>query len=368
VETGRLEVRHTVAREVGGIDVEQLALALAGHLKEPVVELPYFGELAEAWLEHIRSKRVQPDNEERLLRRLKPLYLETEATLTAAMAAELIDSQPGYGPSSKNKLRGVGRMVVDHAAAAQRWNRPNPFGLVKRKKEARRKYEGLTLEELALVQRHLREDRRLLFRVALHTGLRPGELFALRVDDLDFPNRVIHVRRSRDRETTKTGTTRDLPMHPAIECDLLDAATTTKSDLVFGHSFDGSLQSQNTKITRILRTAMVAAGVGVTGVDWKCRRKGCGFTEHVDGAPTRKREARYCPRCDFRLWGVVQVKPVRWYDLRHMCATFHHEAGADRLCISIALGHSIESITEEVYTHPTMARLAAELSKWRLPR
>lgn len=349
--------------------VEQLALALAEKLRPQPVERPFFGELVEAWLEHIRPRRVAPGNEERLARRLLPLHLETEETLTVAMVAELFEAQEDLSASTKNKLRGVGRLIVDFATASQRWLRPNPFALVKREKEGRRRYELLTLEELYRLQPHLPPHRLRLFRCALHLGMRPGELMGLRVEDVDFVNNLIHVRRSRDRSETKTGTERTIPLLPAVHLDLLDACTDAKGELVFGHVADGSMESQNTKLTRILRTAMVKADVGVLGADYKCRRAGCGHTETRLGPVDRRRKMR-CPRCDMRLWAVPMVRPVRWYDLRHMCATFHHDAGADDLCISLALGHSLsdETTTKKTYVHPSAAKMAAELGRWSLRR
>ena len=359
--------RTRSAYEVGGIDVEQLALALAERLKPPEPEKPFFGELAHEWMESIRSKRVAPENEERHLRRLTPLFLETEETLTAAMISNLLDAQEDLSASTRNKLRGTGRLIVDYAQARQVWNRPNPFALVKREKEGRRKYELLTLEELARVQPHLRVDRLRLFRVALHTGMRPGELMGLRAEDLDFPSGIIHVRRSRERDETKTGEPREIPLPAAIVTDLLDAVDASKSELVFAAE-DGDMEKQTTKLSRILRTAMKKARVGLTGWKLACRRPGCEFVEVVKMLDARARPR--CPRCDFKLWREPQVRDVRWYDLRHMCATLHHDAGANDLCISIALGHAIpeETTTKKTYVHPSMAKLAAELSKWELPR
>lgn len=373
VGEGRVEAPREARAEyaIQGINVDQLALALAPalaeHLKPKAPELPSFGALLAQWLEHIRSRRVQPANEERLARRLQPLERETEATLTAGAVASLLEQQADLSASTRNKLRGVGRMVVDWAASHQRWNRPNPFALVKREKEPRRKYELLTLAELYAVQPFLRADRLRLFRCALHLGMRPGELMGLRVTDVDFPNGTIHVRVSRDRETTKTGEPRDIPIHPAVEADLLDACVEAKGELVFGHRLDGSLESQNTKLTRILRTAMAAADVGVLGADWKCRRSGCGHVETHLG-PIDRRRRHYCPRCDFRLLAVPIIRDVRWYDLRHMCATLHHEAGADPVCVKLALGHSLEGTTEEIYTHPSIEKMRVELSRWSLRR
>lgn len=375
VGEGKLEAprKASAAYEVGGINIDQLALALAERLRPPEVAKPTFGELAKSWFEYIRTKRVEPENERRLMARLEPLFGLTEDTLTAAGVIELLDRQTLPGSEKKltaamrNKIRGVGRMIVEWGQLSQTWNKPNPFALTKREKEPRRKYELLTLSELYKVQLHLRPDRLRLFRCALHLGMRPGELIGLRISDIDFPNNVIHIARSRERDETKTGEPRDIPLHPAVLTDLLDACVEAKGDFVFGHRLDGSIESHNTKLTRILRTAMVKADVGVLGADWKCRRSGCGHSELKLG-PVDRRRRFYCPKCDFRLLAVPLVRDVRWYDLRHMCATFHHDAGADPVCTKLALGHSLEGTTEEVYTHPTMTKMMVELTKWKLAR
>jgi integrase len=365
---GRLEFRQPTDKfQVGGINIDQLALALAERLKPAEVELPFFGELADAWLEHIRPNRVAPGNEERLVRRLVPLFLETEKTLTAAMVIELVAKQDDYGPATKNKLIATGRLIVEWAQASQKWNRPNPFEQVKREKEPPRKYEMLTLEELYQVQLQLRPDRLREFRVALHMGFRPGEQFALEVEKVDWQQKKVHVDASWDRDETKTGVARDVPIHPAIYNELLDACVAAKGKYVFGHAHDGSMQSRNTKLTRTLQTAMIKAGVGIVGVEYKCRRKGCEYVETRMG-PHDKRVRPRCPECSFKLIAVPFTRDVRWYDLRHMCSTFHHHAGADNVCRALALGHSLEGITDEKYTHPTLQKMAAELSKWKLAK
>lgn len=63
---------------------------------------------------------------------------------------------------------------------------------------------------------------------------------------------------------------------------------------------------------------------------------------------------------------MPRVRPVRWYDLRHLCATLHHRHGADALCVALAMGHSGRGTTQAVYTHPDAAMMREELSRWRL--
>ncbi|HEY1087771.1 MAG TPA: hypothetical protein VGE37_08750, partial [Archangium sp.] len=59
------------------------------------------------------------------------------------------------------------------------------------------------------------------------------------------------------------------------------------------------------------------------------------------------------------------VKKVRWYDARHMAASFHRLAGADRLAVKLLLGHSGD-ITDDVYTHMGEEWVRRELSRFAL--
>lgn len=326
-----------------------------------VDDAPTFGELAHEWLASIRPHRVQPANETNHIRHLRPLYLEDENTLTATSIGALIDTLP-LSPSTRNKVRGAGRLAVDHALAGKRWFGPNPFRVVKRKKERGFKAELLSLEELARVQEHLSPDRRREFRVQLHLGLRTGELFALTKTDVDFERGVVHVRRSHERETTKTGRERTVPLHPAIAGDLLEARNRTKSELLFPASDGKTMQRRDTKLTRVIRTAMAAAHVGLVEVTYKYRRRGC-RAKKISKPPVVETD---CSECEYTMWAVAEVRPVRWYDLRHMCATLHHAAGANPLCVSIALGHSVTGTTQSVYTHPDDATMFRELTRWTL--
>lgn len=337
---------------------------LAALKPEPVepLERPMFGELLAEWLVSIASKRVQPANEQRLARHLRGLYLEDETTLTAAMVEEYLAGLP-LAPSTRNKARGVGRLALDRARASRRWREVNPFTLAPRAKEPSRKYETLTEAELVAVQEQLRPDRRRMFRLHLHLGFRPGELLALRKSDVDFQAGTILVHRSHGRSATKTGKDRVLPILASIAQDLWEAMQESGSELVFSNA-DGQQWRHDTKLTRVIRTAMRDAGVGITDVTYKCRR--CGSAQHLPPPVSEN----VCTKCNVLRWPVPTVRPFRWYDLRHAAARCHRRAGADPLAIATVLGHSTRgaTTTDRVYTHFEVADLRRELSKWALPR
>lgn len=366
---GSIAVRSESPREfvLSESQLNQLKLHLGEVLRpEPEPELPMFGELAAVWLASIATKRVEPRNEERQLKHLRLFFLENERTLLASAVDDHLSRLVASGAlsaSTANKVRNAGRLAVDHARAQHRWAGPNPFQLVKRRKERQRKYELLTLDELARLQSCLRADRRREFRVQLHLGLRPGELFALRKEDVNWEAGSIHIHRSHGRAETKTGKERVIPILPAIAADLLEAYRTSSSDLVFPRA-DGTQQNPNTKLAKIFHTAMAKAGVGIVSVTYKCRRRGCLWSETVEENSVREVD---CPRCEFTCQPVPKVRAVRWYDLRHMCSTFHHAHHADPLCVALALGHAVKQTTAAVYTHPNNDMMLRELSRWKLP-
>lgn len=343
---------------------EKLKSELLEALRPPEqLELPLFGELLDEWLQAIRPKRVEPENEVRLSRHLRDLFLDDEASLSAGQIAQHLAALPGLSASSRNKVRSVGRLTIEHARANRRWNGNNPFALVRRVREESRTYVTLTDDELRAVQEKLRPDRRREFRVSLHLGLRPGELFALHKSDVDFNAGTIFVHRSHGRDETKTGKDRLVPLLPAIAQDVYEAHHHSPSDLLFAAP-SGARQRADTKLTRVIRTAMVEAGVGIIECTYKCRH--CGSRVKIPGGVREN----VCTDCDRLRWPVPKVKSYRWYDLRHTCATAHRRAGADPLAVAVTLGHSVQrsTTTDRTYTHFTVADLHRELGKWSLPR
>jgi integrase len=363
VVTGEVRYRGDEAQSAKAVhfdeaQLNQLALALAERMAAPKARWT-FGELAARWLS--RVKRVRLNDEKRNVAQLHPLFAKKEGELLEADITDWFNQllEMGFSPVSVNKYRCAGRLVINDAIAARQWNGANPFDLAKRLKEPRRKYELLSLDEARRVLPHLRDDHRRMFRISLALGLRPGELFALRKCDVDFTQGLVHVHRSHARNTTKTGVARTLPLLACVAGDFLDAIRLSPSELVFPAE-DGDLKRADTKSCRILRTAMGKAGV-VTGYTFTCRKPGCEWTMSFAGPC----DDMLCPTHDWKAWRTPTVKAVRWYDARHMAASFHRLAGADRLAVKLLLGHGGD-ITEDVYTHMGPEWFRRELSRFVL--
>lgn len=370
MRSGRIETRSASPRTSAPVtlspeSVAQLALQLGAVMRPAPVERPMLGELIDAWLQTIAPTRVRAAKEETWqCRQLLSLWLEDEDTLTAAKVNAVLEglTAQGYAAQTVNKIRAAGKLAIDHAQSGRRWLGPNPFKLANRVHQPRLKHPVLTFAELAAVQAQLSPERRRLFRASLYLGARPGELFALRARDVDLITGTVQIRRSHKRNTTKTGTERVVPIHPAIDTELrLAVRPLGPDDLVFPKS-DGTQQRSDTKLTRELRAAMGRAGVRIDSVELYCRS--C-FWKATKPLPDELISA--CPRCAKRLRATPLGARVRWYDLRHMNATAHHEASADPLCVAISLGHAVKNTTQGVYTHVSDDRLKRELSRWFLP-
>lgn len=359
--TGEVRVRVEQSERAVRFDdaqLDQLALALSQRLAEPKARWT-FGELAARWLTKVQ--RVRLHDEQRAIVQLKPLWGLREPELTHEAITDWFNHlvASGYSPVSVNKYRSAGRLAIQHAQANQQWGGANPFELVKRLKEPKRSYELLTLDEVKRVLPHFRADHRRMFRVSMVLGLRPGELFALRKEDISFDRGLVYVRRSHARDTTKTGTPRTLPLLSCIAGDVLEAIRESPSQLLFPAA-DGELKRADTKSCRLLHAAMRRAGV-VTGWTFTCRAPGCEWTMSFAGPC----DDMLCPTHGWKALRNGTVKKVRWYDARHMAASFHRLAGADRLAVKLLLGHGGD-ITDDVYTHMGEDWVRRELSRFVL--
>src|SRR5437660_1505352 len=210
---------------------------------------------------------------------------------------------------------------------------------------ARRAYATLRAEEVPPLLAELPAEWRSLFAAALWTGMRRGELFALRKSDIDLALGTITVQRSHERDTTKGGHADLIPIAAPLLPILKHQLEHAPGSLVFPAE-DGSQRSPEADPQKILRTALARAGL-VEGYEHVCRW--CGHKEcHADN------EQRYCPKCLKRtngtgkplaqprgraLWPKAIPRPMRFHDLRHTTATLLLRAGVDAHRVQRLLRH-----------------------------
>lgn len=188
-----------------------------------------------------------------------------------------------------------------------------------------RRFEPLTADEarefLAAANGHRLQP---LFELALHTGLRKGELLGLRWEDLDLAGGTASIRRTLQR--TNSGGLTALP-------------TKTKSSerrIALPTQCQRSLEQHRDR----QRKEREAAGTG-----WK--DSGYVFTR-LDGAPI---EGSTLTRHFNILLRQARLRRIRFHDLRHSAATLLLEQGVELVVIKELLGHAHIGVTATVYAH-----------------
>jgi hypothetical protein len=114
---------------------------------------------------------------------------------------------------------------------------------------------------------------------------------------------------------------------------------------------------KHTALQEVLRRAMRRAGLVPCWVH-KCRRQGCGHHE-----PAPDANPRDCPKCDFRLFPVGQVRKIRFHHLRHSTASLLLMKGADLPAVQRIMRHQDPRITTEVYGHLQTTYLKSRIER-----
>ncbi len=143
--------------------------------------------------------------------------------------------------------------------------------------------------------------------LALHTGMRRGEILSLKWSQVDFSRNLIHVTR------TKTGRDRFVPINETVREELLQLSKESKGEAVFANSRTGK-----------------ALGWIKRGFSAACKE--------------------------------AELVNFRFHDLRHTCATRLADSGADAFTIAEILGHRDLRQTKR-YTHATDARKREALER-----
>lgn len=194
-------------------------------------------------------------------------------------------------------------------------------------------YPCLRTEQIAPVLMAIPPEHRALFATAIYTGLRRGELCALRQTDVDFARARILVRRSYTQNRTKTRTTRAVPINSELAAWLAGAIAeardrwaespaATANDLVFPNRY-GRMREPTSDLSGILRKALIDS-------------------ETLSADPRER----------------ARQLEMTFHDLRHTTASLLIAAGATLSEVQTYLGHSNPAITAKIYVHLSKDHLA----------
>ena len=265
------------------------------------------------------------------LSKLEPLHIQT------AYAKMLRDGRVKGGPLSGRTVLHHHRVLRQALSQAVAWKllQRNPADLIdapRAKKAVVCVYDEAQAHELLV--RLSGSDLHLPVAIALHTGMRRGEILALRWSDIDFERLQIQVSRSLEQvkrvltvKGTKTGKSRTISIGPA----LIKVLRSHKAQ-------------QNTE----------RLGLGEFFEDNDLVYSG------PDGTP----KVPHCLSDAFRAAKrrITQLPSLTFHGLRHTHATILLRNGIHIKVVSERMGHSSVAITLEVYGHviPGMQEKAAE--------
>jgi integrase len=254
------------------------------------------------------------------------------------LVTETRDTQTSRGtPPSASTLRHVYKLVRNALGDAYRMElvTRNVATQVKAPPLSSQRRLGLDLAEAKRLLLVIDGERlEALYVLAMTTGLRRGELLALRWDDIDLRSRQLHVRRAIQRIDGKL--------------QLVEPKTSSARRTVVLPRFAVRHLLQHKERQDGERLAL--------GDAW--REHGLVFASSI-GTPIEPRNLN-------RRWDVLRrragLEGLRLHDLRHGCATFLLAQGVSARAIMEVLGHAEIGVTMNTYTHvlPELRQEAAD--------
>ncbi len=245
--------------------------------------------------------------------------------------------------ASRNRVRATLHAAIELARHEEHFAGENVVAKVKQARVPQVLVDTLRLPEVVRLLAAVNNPQmRAICAVAIFTGARKGEVFALRKEDVHLAAGYITIAGSHERRTTKNGTVRTVPIIDALR-PYLEAALAhqPESALLFPQSGGGMLP-RHTDVAATVKAALKRAGL-VLGYDHKCRR--CHTAErHADA------DKRHCTACGMTLWPSAVPRPITYHRLRHTAASLMREAGVDAYTTMRVMGHRSEKMLEH-YSH-----------------
>ncbi len=292
---------------------------VAGGVYIPAKEVPSFEKVAGDWLEY-KKLNLRKSTYDLWAGYVKNHYAELKELpvnrITSATVEKYIVKRQNEGmhiATLKKALMLLGQIMA--YSVRHRYRNDNPVREVPRPKGIGQEEEPLRILTPEEIQKLLDAEKSLkyqtIYRVAVLTGMRQGEILGLKWPDLDLKNGQVHVQRTTkggEFYTPKTPTSiRRVDLGPSLVKSLKAwklACPANDLDLMFPNEKGGPLEHHNL-MNRHFRPAMKAA----------------------------------------RLPGL------RFHDLRHTNASLRLEQGQNIKYISTQLGHANPTITLNVYSH-----------------
>lgn len=209
----------------------------------------------------------------------------------------------------------------------------NPCRRIKVQQSELSEQRVLTQPEQSAIRKAISVPQDMPALLSLYTGMRLGEICALKWTDIDWKNQTITIRRTAQRIAQG-----------------LNGRTGSKTKLIIG----------TPKSSRSARTIPVPTFVLEQLNEFA---QGKADDQYVFGTSVNAAEPRTIQRRFSSLMSKLGIKGAHFHTLRHSFATRLVEIGVDIKTISTLLGHGSTQITLDYYAHssPRLQRTAVNL-------
>lgn len=248
---------------------------------------------------------------------------------------ELIQSMQdkGLAAGTIKKIYNLAQTSFNSAMSKKLINE-NPFVLVEKSfkpKTGKAKVDYWTKEEVKQFLDSLDHRRRIIFILAIYTGMRQGEILGLRWREIDFDNRQIRVKQIMDFDGTIEQRVKTHEGYRTISISSFVLSELKKHRAVM-------LQEKLSSEEYFDHDLVV------------CQK---------NGMPASKTNFHKFWKRQLRKSGV---REIRFHDLRHTCASLLFSIGTHPKVVQELLGHSSIKITMDTYSHmlPNMQSEAVE--------
>lgn len=326
-------------------------------LEVEVPEDPLFEEGAKLYLASLPKEYGSRDSVDGLFKnRILPHIGKKQcADITGATLKAMVNANADASLEVRRKLMVyVGACYRFLIEEAKLFTGPNPAkGKGMKVHVPKRTPKYLKLEDIGRLMDAIPDEFRLMAEFSLATGIRKGELLALRWTNLHLEEGFVHLERSNASDTTKGKRERDVPLPVHLIAELVELERVSKSVWVFPDK-DGHQRKKWVKLHEVIRVALKKAGL-TDGFLHMCRRKGCGHREE-----SREADPKPCPKCKFKLWVEPIPYPIRWKELRSTWGTWAYSRTRDIAFVQKVLGHADPRTTQTHYAHALFEDIRAK--------
>lgn len=227
---------------------------------------------------------------------------------------------------SDGTIRKIFNLVQTAYKAAQKKELivKNPFDLLdkgSRPRASKSKVDYWTVEEVKKFFSVLEHRQRILFILAIYTGMRRGEILGLRWKDIDFVNSQIRIRQTlKPRQRVKEGGKNDNAERSITISKYVKSELKKHKNLVIQECWSAEREFKEDGFV-VCQPDGNPISIGNFDKFWKRVIKNTG------------------------------MRKIRFHDLRHTCASLLLTSGAHPKVVQELLGHSSIKVTLDTYSH-----------------